>query len=62
MAKTITIPFDVTVNNVKYLAGSTPNVTNAVADGIVAMVTWTNDSLAFVQKKGRGTFVDATAV
>jgi DNA relaxase NicK len=62
MPKTITIPFDVTVNSVKYLAGSTPAVNDTVAAGIVAMVTWTNDSLAFVQKKGRGTFVDATAV
>lgn len=58
---TVTLPFPVTVNSVQY-SGTVPNVTPTLALGMVAMVTWTNDSLSFVQKKGRGSFVEATAV
>lgn len=58
---TVTLPFEVTVNSVKY-SGTVSNVTPALALGMVAMVTWSNDSLSFVTKKNRGTFVEATAV
>lgn len=57
---TVVLPFPVTVNSIQY-TGTVANVPPVLALGMVAMVTWTNDSLAFVQKKGRGTFVEATA-
>lgn len=58
---TLTLPFPVTVNLVVY-SGTVANVTPAIATGIVAMVTRTNDSLSYVTKKNRVTFVEATAV
>jgi hypothetical protein len=57
---TVVLPFEVTVNSVKY-SGTVLNVPPVLANGMVAMVMWTNDSLSFVTKKGRGTFVEATA-
>jgi hypothetical protein len=62
MAKTITLPVEVTVNGVKFPVGSTPNVSDVQAADIVQIVSRHNDMLAFVRAKQRNTFTDATAV
>jgi hypothetical protein len=62
MAKTITLPVQVTVNSVVFPVGSTANVVDAQAADIVQIVSRHNDMLSFVQKKTRGTFTDATSV
>lgn len=62
MAKTVTLPVQVTVNSIVFPVGSTANVGDVQAADLVAIVSRHNDMLSFVQKKTRGTYTDASSV